>query len=415
MTKSPRPTSAARTLTRRVALAGTAAVLTAGSALAVAPAAQAASTIRVTSTCNSIALSAPGVPSTHRVVLFTDRGNTLSVLGRGSISQFAAAGSHTWLAIDIGTDTSAARINAARINAANAAATGSDTDVEGLLGSGRIIVRPCSATSEKRTVVGDANGDGRADVYALTTGGELRYYQTSASVHLMSGVAVGHGWGATDWIGRLTEQLEVPLGSDEPAVVSNRLIAHRTDGTVWLYTDAGRGKVANGVKIASGLTGYTDFAVTQTNSPQSFAGHALTAVKAGQRHAWDIEVSEDTGAFQLTAADDTEATTAVQTVFMPRLDADGWADQVDIDAAGTMRWTNYPNPAVTKPAVKQIGHGWGAMQIVASPGDMDGDGYSDIIARRADGNLYVYRATGAATWKAPLQIGANWNVIKVLG
>ena len=42
----------------------------------------------------------------------------------------------------------------------------------------------------------------------------------------------------------------------------------------------------------------------------------------------------------------------------------------------------------------QISQGWSAYTAVLAPGDFDGDGHSDLIARTSDGRLLLYRGNG---------------------
>jgi hypothetical protein len=57
-----------------------------------------------------------------------------------------------------------------------------------------------------------------------------------------------------------------------------------------------------------------------------------------------------------------------------------------------------------------IGRGWSGMSGLVSPGDWDGDGNSDLLARkRADGSLWLYPGNGAGGFLTPRQIGAKWQ------
>ncbi|WUH93535.1 VCBS repeat-containing protein [Streptomyces sp. NBC_00433] len=58
-----------------------------------------------------------------------------------------------------------------------------------------------------------------------------------------------------------------------------------------------------------------------------------------------------------------------------------------------------------------IGGGWAVYDQLASPGDLDGDGISDLVARDTSGNLYFYKATGnaAAPYSGKSLIGGGWN------
>lgn len=58
-----------------------------------------------------------------------------------------------------------------------------------------------------------------------------------------------------------------------------------------------------------------------------------------------------------------------------------------------------------------IGHGWQAMTALFSPGDRDGDGNADLVARRNDGTLFLYPGNGAGGFGPTRKIGAGWNVM----
>ncbi|HEX8970558.1 VCBS repeat-containing protein, partial [Oryzihumus sp.] len=57
-----------------------------------------------------------------------------------------------------------------------------------------------------------------------------------------------------------------------------------------------------------------------------------------------------------------------------------------------------------------IGAGWTMFDTVLSPGDLTNDGHNDLIARSPDGALYLYRGNGQGGWiGAGTRIGAGWN------
>ena len=58
-----------------------------------------------------------------------------------------------------------------------------------------------------------------------------------------------------------------------------------------------------------------------------------------------------------------------------------------------------------------IGSGWEAFTALLSPGDFTGDGKPDVLARRPDGGLLLYRGDGAGGWLTGTgeQIGSGWQ------
>lgn len=61
-----------------------------------------------------------------------------------------------------------------------------------------------------------------------------------------------------------------------------------------------------------------------------------------------------------------------------------------------------------------VGPGWGTFTWLASPGDVNGDARTDLVARRGDGTLLLYYGRGNATFSAAVTVGTGWNVITAI-
>jgi hypothetical protein len=62
-----------------------------------------------------------------------------------------------------------------------------------------------------------------------------------------------------------------------------------------------------------------------------------------------------------------------------------------------------------------IGTGWGGFTLVA-PGDFNGDGKSDVLARDKAGALYLYPGNGSGGWKPRAKVGSGWqNFTTIVG
>ncbi|MFI1979495.1 FG-GAP-like repeat-containing protein [Streptomyces wedmorensis] len=62
-----------------------------------------------------------------------------------------------------------------------------------------------------------------------------------------------------------------------------------------------------------------------------------------------------------------------------------------------------------------VGSGWGAYDVLTSPGDVNGDGYVDLIARQAStGDVYFYAGTAGHGMKPRVRIAADWKLYKKL-
>lgn len=59
----------------------------------------------------------------------------------------------------------------------------------------------------------------------------------------------------------------------------------------------------------------------------------------------------------------------------------------------------------------RIGVGWAPMGALETPGDFNGDGKADVLAREAaTGSLWLYRGNGVGGWQPRIRVGQGWNV-----
>jgi len=62
----------------------------------------------------------------------------------------------------------------------------------------------------------------------------------------------------------------------------------------------------------------------------------------------------------------------------------------------------------------QIGTGWAAIRDVTLPGDFDGDGISDLLARSATGEIVLYRGSGGGAINFVGQVDSGWSTMRAL-
>jgi hypothetical protein len=99
------------------------------------------------------------------------------------------------------------------------------------------------------------------------------------------------------------------------------------------------------------------------------------------------------------------------TVFGPGdLNGDGRSDLLARDSSGVL-WIMTGKGDGSFYGRGKVGAGWGAYTALTGAGDINGDGYPDTVARTGDGHLYLYLGTGSGStpFKSRSDVGAGWN------
>lgn len=88
-------------------------------------------------------------------------------------------------------------------------------------------------------------------------------------------------------------------------------------------------------------------------------------------------------------------------------------------SSGTLRAYRPACGAAVTPstAYTSLGTGWNQYDVLTSPGDISGDGRADLIARQSStGDVYLYKATSTGKLSAKVKIASKWTSYKkVLG
>ncbi|QHK21794.1 hypothetical protein GU243_21365 [Pseudarthrobacter psychrotolerans] len=89
---------------------------------------------------------------------------------------------------------------------------------------------------------------------------------------------------------------------------------------------------------------------------------------------------------------------------------DGKTDLIARDASGQL-WL-YPGTGTGDWSKRiDLGGGWNVMSTIVSAGDFNGDGKADVIARDTNGELWLYPGTGTGDWSRRQNMGGGWNVM----
>ncbi|HEX3004727.1 MAG TPA: FG-GAP-like repeat-containing protein [Angustibacter sp.] len=211
-------------------------------------------------------------------------------------------------------------------------------------------VPPSSLSNSTAEFDGDWNNDVLARVSAT---GQLRLYGGTGLGTLRAAVTIGSGW-----LGYNALETPGDLSGDGAQDV---LARETSTGYLWLYPGNGRGgwlprvRVGTNWNVMNALIGVGDFTGDQKND--------LLARERSTGYLW----------------------------LYPGTGTSGWAPRV------------------------RVGSGWNAMNAFAVPGDFSGDGAVDLIAREAaTGYLWLYPGTGTGGWRARVRIGTGWSTYTIM-
>ncbi|MER7416130.1 FG-GAP-like repeat-containing protein [Micromonospora peucetia] len=194
------------------------------------------------------------------------------------------------------------------------------------------------------------------------------------------------------------------------------IVATKTDGSLWYYHHSGTltqpygygnliGSAWNGFdRVMTGdLSGdtYPDIVATKPDGTLWYYGNNIN-LNPGKPYGYGRKVGDGWNNLPRTTTGD--------------IDGDGYADMISMRPDGSLIWhhnrwaTNSDAPFYGNGT--QIGTSWTLFNRIMA-GDVNGDGYADIIATKPDGTLWYYQNVYATNPSGPLssgvQIGTGWN------
>jgi alpha-L-rhamnosidase len=236
--------------------------------------------------------------------------------------------------------------------------------------------------------------------------------RASASTRVVGGeVAVSWSLGAD---GALSLDVTIPQGRTAELSLPGERVT-RVDGTM-----AAR-RLENGRSVYA-LPAGTHRIVSILSSVAASATHDLTGDGRNdlvtRTSSGVVMVYPGTGTGTLGAGRRiTSGWRAMTAVIVGTFDSDAHADLVARDTAGTL-WLYRGDGAgrISGPRVR-IGSGWKSYGSLFSPGDVDGDGDGDLVARDARGYLWLYRGIGDGRIGDRVRLGTStaWKKLAVFG
>ena len=189
-----------------------------------------------------------------------------------------------------------------------------------------------------------------------------------------------------------------------------------------LAVEAGSGALR--VYSGNGKGGWNPTTVAEASGWNAYA-KALTA------GTWDADTISDvivqdtagnlflrsgTGNGTFAAAKKIGAGWTIHNLVLPvgDFDGDGLTDLIARRASDGALWLYSGNGTGGFKGHSTIGGGWNIFTSILSPGDFTGDGHPDVLARTADGTFYLYAGDGTGGWKPRVKVGSGWDTFTAL-
>jgi hypothetical protein len=271
-------------------------------------------------------------------------------------------------------------------------------DGKGWVIAGRVISRGWNAMTSI-TTAGDLNGDKIPDLLATRKSDGAQYmYAGRSDGSLSSGVKWGSGWGSFS---------PVVGGSDLDGDQYPDVYARRGDG-MSTYSSAGTGHLVRYIRWGAGWSGFTQLSTGAdwngdgiadllTVNPRRDSGTLILYVGTGKRD------------FQTRPAAFPTVPGADLVRLVGDVNGDGYTDAVARVRTNNTLVILLGKAGSTFAAPVRIGAGWNSFNLIEAAGDYDYDGVPDLLARDAYGNLFVYPFRRDLTFKARMTIGSGFG------
>ncbi|MCB5292617.1 GH25 family lysozyme [Arthrobacter sp. SO3] len=258
--------------------------------------------------------------------------------------------------------------------------------------------------------VRDFDGDGKPDLAARTPDGSLYLYSGTGTGQTGTARKIDYGW-------QIFDQLIAIQDFDGDG--TNDLAGRRPDGSLWLYSNTGRAVLVNGRQIGSGWGIYNDIVGTGDANGDRMADF-VASDPTGAVYFYAGTAMKDQGYQTARKIGDYGWGTFDALVAVQDFNGDGKGDLLARKPDGTL-WFYPGNGAGAYGTPKRIGdYGWNAFDAFAGVGDFNGDGKNDLVARKPDGTLWLYAGTGRVDsgsngYAGATKIGlAGWEVFDTI-
>ena len=262
------------------------------------------------------------------------------------------------------------------------------------------------------TDAGDFSGDGVPDVFTTTNTGALLLWRGTGTGGFRQPIQVGSGWGTMDLVSG---------GADVSGDRIPDLLARDTSGRLWLYAGNGSGGFLPRVQIGHGWS-----AMERIFVPGNFIGTShpdiVAMTSSGQLRLYagvgggKVAFSHVIGSgwHTMTASLGNRPASDVRRTHQPGagdIDADGFRDVLAVASSGELRVYGGNGRGSWSGEPWVIASGLRASDRLVTLGDFTGDGEPDIGRIDAAGLFFLRPSRGASDFDTELQIGHGWSAL----
>jgi hypothetical protein len=247
-------------------------------------------------------------------------------------------------------------------------------------------------------------GDWRNDVFAREAAtGYLVLYPGNGANGWLPSVRFGSGW-------RGFSALETP-GDFSGDGSLDVLARESSTGNLWLYPGDGKGGWLSRVRVGSGWNGFN--AVFSTGDFNGDQRPDVLARETATGYLW-LYPGNGSGGW-LSRVRVGSGWNGFSALFGPGdFNGDGAADVLARETATGYLWLYRGNGSGSWLSRVRVGTGWQFMTALMSPGDFNGDRTADVLARDRDGFLWLYPGNGTGSWLTRVRVGSGWSSMNAI-
>jgi hypothetical protein len=241
----------------------------------------------------------------------------------------------------------------------------------------------------------DVNGDGKADILAVSNSAEMTAYMGNGNGG-WSQTTLGAGWGSTTTI----------VHGDYNNDGDGDIVTVKDDGTLWFY----EGNGALGFSAAQAGHGWGAMTLVTGGVDFNGDGRADIVARAGDGDLY-LYPGNGGGGFGASTKIGNNWS-AITALVAGDFSGDGRGDVLARTSGGLLYL--YTGNGSGLNAAVQVGNGWNGMTAITGGVDYGTDGKADLFARDSAGDLWLYPGLGTSGFGAPIKVGHGWNVHRLI-